>query len=253
MQKSDNLQIWNDDVSLTRRYIIVRLNRYDVVDRVRVVNGDVIAALDTTGTLTKKYQASLVVGDKKTELITRTDTPRLRRYLGTPRRGDASLSPIAEPQAGTVLSIHAVYSILSGVLGTALPNVAEDQERIRGTLLHNLVCKHLGYDTADDRRFPDLRHQLIEIKLQTASTIDLGAVCPDDTEPLRELKIENTLLRPCDIRYAIFHGAAYGPHVLLTHLYVTNGRHFFGRFPQMKGNTVNTKLQIKLPFDFFST
>ena len=56
--------------------------------------------------------------------------------------------------------------------------------------------------------------------------------------------------RPGTIRRS---GASYGPHVLLTHLYVTNGRHFFGRFPQMKGNTVNTKLQIKLPFDFFST
>lgn len=118
-------------------------------------------------------------------------------------------------------------------------------------LLQGLVCKRLGYEEADDGRFPDLRHQLLEVKLQTSPTIDLGAVLPDDTAPLVDLKIDSTPLRPCDIRYVIFSGAMYGPHLLLTHLYLTNGRRFFERFPQMQGNIVNKKLQIKLPQDFF--
>ena len=251
VQKTDNLQIWNDDIAPTRRYAIVRLNRSDVVDRVRVASGAVIAARDTTGTLTKKYQAKLVIGNNRTELIPNADTPRLQRYLGTRHSRDKIRSPVADPQAGAVMPIRSLYGVLADTLGTALPNVAEDQDRVRGMLLHKLVCSSLGYDDTDDGRFPDLRHQLLEIKLQTAPTIDLGAVCPDDTEPLCDLEIEGTPLRPCDIRYAIFHATKYGRHVLLTHLYVTNGRHFFTRFPKMQGRVVNTKIQIKLPSDFF--
>ena len=57
VQKSNNLQIWNEEVSASRRYVIIRVNDMDIVTKVRVVTGDVIAAFDTTGTLTHKYQA----------------------------------------------------------------------------------------------------------------------------------------------------------------------------------------------------
>lgn len=251
VQKSNNLQIWNDEIVPARRYAVVRLGHDDVVTRVRVVAGDVIAGLDTTGALTRKYQAKLTVGRKHAVLISRDDTERLRPYLGVPHDSSASRSPTADPQTGAVLPIKTVYDALRGLLGTALENVADDQDRTRGMLLQGLVCKRLGYEEADDGRFPDLRHQLLEVKLQTSPTIDLGAVLPDDTAPLVDLKIDSTPLRPCDIRYVIFSGAMYGPHLLLTHLYLTNGRRFFERFPQMQGNIVNKKLQIKLPQDFF--
>jgi hypothetical protein len=57
VQKSNNLQIWNEEISPTRRYVIIRLNEASKVVGVRVVTGELLAKLDNTGTLTKKYQA----------------------------------------------------------------------------------------------------------------------------------------------------------------------------------------------------
>src|SRR5262249_55035121 len=51
VQKSNNLQIWNEEIAASRRYVIIRVNEKEVVTKVRVVTGDVIAAHDTTGTL----------------------------------------------------------------------------------------------------------------------------------------------------------------------------------------------------------
>jgi hypothetical protein len=57
VQKSNNLQIWNEEIVPTRRYVIIRLDESSKVTGVRVVTGGILARLDTTGTLTKKYQA----------------------------------------------------------------------------------------------------------------------------------------------------------------------------------------------------
>ena len=80
VQKSDNLQIWNQDVVPSRRYVLVRLNEQSQVSRVKVVGGEVLASLDTTGTLTRKFQArrrspivkSVLVSNRDTKTVTRT-------------------------------------------------------------------------------------------------------------------------------------------------------------------------------------
>ena len=251
VQKANNLQIWNDDMVATRRYVIIRLNRQDTVTCVRAVTGDVIAELDNTGTLTGKYQAKLALGDEKAELVARVDTKRLQPFLGHFHKAELATSPVSEPEEGRVLPISTLFATLRELLGTVLPDVAADQERARGALLHGLVCRHLGYEEADDGRFPDIRHQLLEIKLQLSRTVDLGLIRPDDDQGIDMLAIEGNSLRPCDIRYAIFHASQYGPHILLTHLFVTTGRDFFARFPRMEGRVINRKLQISLPPDFF--
>src|SRR3990172_960440 len=42
-QKSTNLQIWNEELSPTRRYAIIRLSNDDIVLKVKVVNGQTLA------------------------------------------------------------------------------------------------------------------------------------------------------------------------------------------------------------------
>ena len=61
IQKANNLQIWNEKISPTRRYVLVRPGEDGTVKRVKVVTGDIIAKLDTTGTLTQKYQVLRVI------------------------------------------------------------------------------------------------------------------------------------------------------------------------------------------------
>src|SRR2546425_7306165 len=73
IQKSNNLQIWNEEIVPTRRYVIVRLDDASKVVGVRVVTGEVLAKLDTTGTLTKKYQAKSRTPVTQSVLVSQSD------------------------------------------------------------------------------------------------------------------------------------------------------------------------------------
>ena len=103
----------------------------------------------------------------------------------------------------------------------------------------------------DDGQFPDVRNQLLEVKLQTSSTIDLGLVRPDSAEPLDVPMMNGRLVRHCDVRYAVFCGRTSGARIELTHLFLTTGEAFFTRFPQFRGKVLNAKIQIPLPANFF--
>jgi hypothetical protein len=83
VQKSNNLQIWNEELSPSRRYVIIRVSEDDSISRVRVVSGATLSELDTTGTLTQKYQARLNPGLVNAELISQNDSDRLRPFLGS--------------------------------------------------------------------------------------------------------------------------------------------------------------------------
>lgn len=251
VQKSNNLQIFNQQLAPTRRYALIRVGSDARICRVKVVTGAALAPLDTTGTLTGKYQARCTAGLAPRELISAQDTDRLRPLL----RADARIggeSPIDEPDPASLLPIGALFARLSGLIGETFRNVGSDQERRRGAALHRLVCRRLGYARfADDGQFPDLRNQLLEVKLQTSPTIDLGLVLPSSADPLDVPMIGGRQIRHCDVRYAVFVAAAVGGQITLTHLILTTGAAFLGRFPQFGGNVLNAKLQIPLPRDFF--
>ncbi|MCY7355959.1 MAG: hypothetical protein LH609_00510 [Rudanella sp.] len=126
------------------------------------------------------------------------------------------------------------------------------QERNRGAALHSLVCQALGYARFHDNgQFPDIRHQLLEVKLQTSSTIDLGLVRPDSEARLDIEQLAGHQIRHCDVRYAIFCGRVVDDQVQITHFYLTTGRDFFSRFPPFGGRSINTKIQLRLPGYFF--
>lgn len=73
VQKSNNLQIWNEEIVPTRRYVIIRLDDVSKVVGVRVVTGETLAKLDTTGTLTKKYQAKSRAPVTQSVLVSQSD------------------------------------------------------------------------------------------------------------------------------------------------------------------------------------
>lgn len=252
VQKSDNLQVWNEELAASRRYVMVRVSADDVVTRVKVVTGDTLAVLDTTGTLTQKYQARCIVRGSAYELVTPTDTAVVRPAVSATANLSSGVPPVDPPRTGEVLPIMVVFERLQSLIGQRIPDPGRDQERNRGGALHRIVCRALGYRTyQDDGRFPDIRHQLLEVKLQTAPTIDLGLVRPSSTEPMDLPNLAGRQVRHCDIRYAVVYGDASGRDVVLTHLIVTTGEGFFQRFPQFQGRVLNKKLQIPLPADFF--
>lgn len=252
-QKSNNLQVWNEELASTRRYVVVRLCDEGIVERVRVVTGDTLSLLDTTGTLTQKYQARCVPGTTPAELISGVDTDLLRQFVVDEFNLANVASPSSQPTRGQLLSIESVFSRLRGLIGESFVDTGYDQERNRGGALHSMTCRALGYKSHhDDGQFPDIRHQLVEVKLQTSSTVDLGLVCPDSTEPLDTPQLSNQQIRHCDVRYAIFYAKKTGKHLTLSHMFVTTGADFFSRFTQCRGKVLNKKLQIRLPSNFFA-
>ncbi len=252
VQKSNNLQVWNEELAPTRRYVIVRVGPGDVITRVKVVTGTTLARLDTTGRLTQKYQARLIPGTQNAELVTAEDTGLLQ-FIVQPGVDLGSVAgPTDQPRAGQILPIDEIFERLESLVGKGFIDAGSDQERNRGAALHRLVCQCLGYtDYRDDGQFPDVRHQLLEVKLQTSPTIDLGLVRPDDTQALDIPHIGGQQIRHCDVRYALFSARSDGKYVTLTHLFLSTGERFFTRFPQFQGKVLNRKLQIPLPTDFF--
>jgi hypothetical protein len=251
-QKANNLQIWNEELSPTRRYALIAVSAEGVITRAKVVSGEILARFVTTGTLTQKYQARLVPGKTDRELVTKIDTDVILPLTGRLARVSPGRSAIDWPQSGELLPISCVFDILASLIGMTFDDTGYDQDRNRGALLHEIVCRHLGYaEFRDVGQFPDIRHQLLEVKLQTSPTIDLGLVCPDCTDGTGLPMIAGRQVRHCDMRYAMFYGRTDGLRVSLEKLFVVVGRDFFKRFPRFEGRVVNKKLQIRLPSDFF--
>jgi len=236
VQKSLNLQVWNEELSPSRRYAIIQVSEDDVIQRVRVVNGQELAFLDKTGTLTSKYQARLDVGDAELELVSRNDTAEMIPHLKAGLSFSKTQSPISEPEPGLLLPIQEIFERLSPLIGESFPDPGIDQERNRGASLHSLVCKSLGYEIYEDKgQFPDIRHQLLEVKLQTSPTIDLGLVLPNSDEFLDVQQVANYQPRHCDARYAVFYASRGNGEISLTHLFVATGLEFFRDLEDLKG------------------
>lgn len=255
VQKSNNLQIWNEGLDGERRYVLIRVDEYGIITKVKVVTGSDLAFLDTTGTLTQKYQARLKIGDKKTEMISKNDTDLLSSIIRSEGILEdlSNFSPVDEPTRKSLLPIKTIFKKIAPLIGKSFLDTGHDQERNRGGEVHKLVCLALGYKKfSDNGKFPDIKHQLLEVKLQTSPTIDLGLVSPDSISNLDIEKIKDTNIRHCDIRYAIFYGDIVNRYVTIKNIFLVSGKDFYQRFPQFGGKVINRKIQIPLPRFFFN-
>jgi hypothetical protein len=234
VQKSNNLQIWNEEISPSRRYALIRLDENDLVTRVRVVNGAHLANLDTTGTLTQKFQAKSRSPIVDSKLISACDTANVKKLIESTR---------------SILPIETIFNRLSRLIGTKLRNPGNDQERNRGAELHRKVVEQLGMSQySDSGQFPDVPEQLLEVKLQTSPTIDLGLVSPDGQGCIEAI----SGVRHSDVRYAIFYAYLEGDSVVIENIVLSTGEDFFKFFQRFEGKVVNSKIQIPLPSNFFS-
>lgn len=256
VQKSNNLQIWNEEVNPTRRYVIVRVDRNTKkVDAVQAITGEALAKYDHTGTLTSKFQAIRRRGSTGSLLVSELDTADFRRELkpksSLPKEVLRAISPTDVPIAGKVVTIKAIFERLKTLVGSQLVDPGLDQERLRGVALQQAACSSLGLAAyADSGQFPDVLSQALEVKLQTAPTIDLGLVSPDGTDPVPDISQH---IRHRDIRYAVFYATRTGPMRLnIDAVVVSTGDDFFKEFGKCAGKVVNRKLQLRLPMDFYA-
>lgn len=136
------------------------------------------------------------------------------------------------------------------MVGKSIHYLDAIQERNRGAELHSMICEHLGYSIYDDDgTYPDIANQLLEVKLQTSPTIDLGLHSPEDRECIAS--IGRTHFYSEDVRYAIFDGEVNESNIILKNLYLVTGEDFTNHFTLFNEGGTNSKIQLPLPNDFF--
>lgn len=249
IQKSNNLQVWNEEISPSRRYVLIREENGKLTNVV-VLSGVQLVSYDTTGTLTQKFQAKLFPNENGGELYSKYDTEAIKNLVKNDYELPSCLnSPVYIPCIENLLSVHSLYEKLKVLVGFSFQNPGNDQERNRGAILQKEVCKVLGYSKYEDNgQFPDVVNQLLELKLQTSPTIDLGLVAPS-SEEFCDFSLAGTKIRHSDIRYAVFDAEIKDSVVTIKGLYLSTGQDFFNHFQQFGGKIVNRKIQIPLPDD----
>ena len=247
-QKSLNVQIWNEKIDGSRRYVFLRVNDDDTITSVRVVSGDELAKYDRTGTLTRKYQATM--NSYGYNICSSDDTASVRDWIVDSSNITIDNYPNSVPRKTQLLRITEMFRRLQPMVGKSISYLDAVQERNRGAELHSMICKYLGYSLyEDDGTYPDILNQLLEVKLQTSPTIDLGLHSPADGE--RIITVPGKSFYSQDIRYAIFDGIVSGDRIILNNLYLVTGEDFTTYFPLFKGKGTNAKIQLPLPYDFF--
>ena len=248
IQKSSNLQIWNEEISPSRRYVIIHLSQDDRISAIKVIRGSELAMLDTTGMLTQKYQARVLPLSTELEVFSENDLLQVTEK-------DINLknvNPLDPPEADTLMSIRKISRLLLPAINRKFSYQGAVQERNRGGALHALVCSLLGYSTwTDDGRFPDIKNQLLELKLQTSSTIDLGLYSPIDKRKIG-LELNGHEILHDEVRYGVFLASVSDGVAQITNIALGYGRDFYTKFPQFQGRFVNKKIQIPLPVNFFT-
>jgi len=249
-QKSMNLQIWNEEIEPTRRYAIIQVNNNDKIQKVKVISGEQLALYDKTGTLTTKYQA-MMPNLQHGQLFSKNDTISVQEWHCQQEVDLTNVNPTRSPIKGKLLPIHTIFNLLKKLEGTSIPFLDSLQERNRGASLHQLICKKLGFSTyADKGTFPDIPNQLIEIKLQTSPTIDLGLHNPSDDKIIYSCNEKTFFIK--DIRYVIMYGVKNNDIISIKNLFISTGAEFNQYFNIFGGNVQNAKLQIPLPQNFFN-
>lgn len=254
-QKTNNLQIWNEEIELSRRYIIIEISDDNLISNVRVINGQELSIFDTTGTLTKKYQANLLKKyiDLNESIINSKDTSFIEDLTNNYTHFKSNALPSDLPELTHIMPIEKIKEKIKPLLGQKIPYFNKTQERKRGDFLHNLISNTLGYkENSEDGQFPDIKNQLLEVKLQTSPTVDLGLFLPTSQEPTSIPKIKDKNIKMSDVRYCVVYGNVIKNEIIIDKIILTSGQEFFKFFRQFQGNEINTKIQIPLPKDFFS-
>lgn len=251
-QKANNVQIWNETIAPDRRYVFIKVNETDTVTHVKAITGRQLALYDTTGKLTTKYQATMHHYQESC-LFTPEDSDNLQGMLcgHAPDLSDAD--PSDAPSRSSLLPISELFDRLLILEGKEFDYISATQDRNRGAIIHGAACKAIGYARfKDNGAYPDICNQLLEIKLQTSPTIDLGLHSPEDGACI--LRCDGKRFYSEDVRYAIFDAVvdqARGK-VIIDKVYVTNGQTFTEDFPLFQGKKQNAKIQLLLPPDFFN-
>ena len=251
VQKTDNVQPWNGKLIVNRRYAVIRPDASGRIQAVRVVSGRDLLALDRTRSVTTKLQARVDPHISALQLVNARDTEAMTPFLSGDGMDLRGADPLAPPRPGAVIPIRDLARCLMDLIDCAFDDPGPHADRGRGEIFHRLVLDHLGYaKRGDTGRLPDIPGQLVETKLQTRDTIDLGQHDPSSAQRL-DGQLGALGLAPRDVRYVVASGDIIDGKVHISRITLVSGAWFLTRFEPCRGRGQNEKLQIRLPRDFF--
>ena len=131
-QKAHNLQVWNQEIAASRRYVVVQVDTDGVAERLKVVRGEVLARYDVTGTLTSKYQAKSRTAVRRSALVSPTDTLNVRNRA----------IKLRSPALRGFLPIRQLFDRLIRLVGS--------KSRIRGEIKNETAAGHFIRQCADN-------------------------------------------------------------------------------------------------------
>ncbi len=145
-------------------------------------------------------KARKAIYESEVKILSFPDTKKIAYYLK-----DDYTSPttrmVEDPELKELFSIRLLKRLVAEKLvGQKLDAAAT---KTRGQALEKLVLDLLGYEKKDDDllygAFPDIRNQLLEVKVQDTQTVDLGRFSPER----EEVVIEGSNFTTFDVRYLI--------------------------------------------------
>ena len=284
VQSSHNLQVWNyvpyadtvipgewNEESEYRyryqdcRYLLVIHNSEGVILKTALVSGEQLAEWDTTGTQTIKWQASArrsYRNEISSQVIVSPVEPLQSKFTGYMQQSletkyqyilqedQNPQSPLIKehPDPSYLFTHNEIAQVLSTLVGRKFDNPGTGQERVIAHALEKEIIKALGYqhghqtDTGD---YPDLLHQLIEIKFQLSGTIDLGKHLPTEQSSI-EASWNKWDITSRAIRYVVvFVEQDEQSNFIVDSIVITSGEEFNEYFSICEGT--NFKIQISIP------
>ena len=134
------------------------------------------------------------------KILSFPDTKKLSYYLKVDYTPPTTRM-VEDPELKELFSIGLLKQLVAEkLIGQKLESAAT---KTRGQALEKLVLDLLGYKKKDEEllygAFPDIRNQLLEVKVQDTQTVDLGRFSPER----EDIVIEGSDLTTFDVRYLI--------------------------------------------------
>ncbi len=289
VQSRGNLQIWNyvpyADIAIPGewneennspiryidcRYLLVFHNPDGLITKTALISGNELADWDNTGTRTIKWQAyaKRSYRDEISSQVIFSPVETLRNkvsiYMEQPlwkksefiiNESEKLTSPLIKrpPTPASFFTNEEIALFLRPLIGRKFDNLGSGQERLIGQALEKEIIKTLGYPSyqqTDIGDYPDLLHQLIEVKFQFRDTIDLGKYLPNDLRAI-QAPWNKWEISPQEIRYvvALMKQDKY-LNFFVDSIVITSGGMFDNYFSISEGS--NFKLQISIPTSIMS-
>ncbi len=281
VQASTNLQVWNcvpsaelplpyewnsGDPAVTYatcRYVIVKHTVGGMVTKILVKEGRDLALWDRTGTRTMKWQASIGTSVRTKYaggLVVGADRLAAKLRCPKPLTGDQKQVSIREldiepgrplikrkPDPCLVHTLEELGQIVRPLLGWRMRDPGSYGTGVVGQRFEKEVAARMGYihvEQTDTGDFPDLVHQVLEVKFQYSPTIDLGRVLPVDRVSIKE-PWNDFGLQPRDVRYLSALGVLEAGYYSVRGLLLISGDEFPDHFGLVKGQSF--KVQLRIP------